>query len=358
MQKVKKFLAAVLVAVMMLSLGSGMVNTEAQAATTGTITVNNAVDGKTYKAYRIFDATVSGENGKNVSYTMNTDWQEFFTTGDGAAYLLDTNDGGNLNRITVDGATKYINLNEGNIQEFAKKAQKYAKGKQAVKTAEASGTTAIFNDMPVGYYLVFAPDATQPTDGQYSSVCNITTTQPDATINAKGTVPSIDKTVDDADKTVEIGQVVEYTVTGKVPDTNGYDSYIYKVKDTMSGLALTGEYDVKIDGAGSIKDGGHITGTLPTEGQKSFEMGIDMTKYQQYVGKTVTITYKAKVTEDAVMGQEGNKNKAELEYSNNPENPNETTTTPPTEVTVKTFDITILKHEKDNENNVLKDGKL
>lgn len=355
MKKFRKFLAAVLVAVMMLSLGSGMVNTEAQAATTGTITVNNAVDGKTYKAYRIFDATVSGDH---ASYTMNGEWAAFFTTGDGAAYLLDTNGTGNLNSITVNGATKYINLNTDNIQEFAKKAQKYAKDKQAVKDIVVSSGVATFTDMPVGYYLVFAPDATQPTDGQYSSVCNITTTNPDATITAKGTVPTIEKTVDDADKTVEIGQVVEYTVKGTVPDTNGYDSFIYKVKDTMTGLVLTGEYDVQIDGAGSIKDGGHITGTVPTENQKSFEMGIDMTQYQKYVGKTVTITYKAKVTEDAVMGQGGNKNKAELVYSNNPQNPNDTTTTPPSEVTVKTFNITIEKQEKGNPDKKLENAKF
>ena len=87
-------------------------------------------------------------------------------------------------------------------------------------------------------------------------------------------------------------------------------------------------------------------------------MGIDMTQYQKYVGKTVTITYKAKVTEDAVMGQGGNKNKAELVYSNNPQNPNDTTTTPPSEVTVKTFNITIEKQEKGNPDKKLENAKF
>lgn len=357
MQKLRKCLAAVLVAVMMLSLGSGMVNTEAQAATMGTITVNKAVDKATYKAYRIFDATVAGDNA-HASYELNTDWIEFFTTGDGASYLIDDAKGQNLNKITVQGQTKYINLNEGNVQDFAGKAQKYAKGKSPVKTAVASGQTATFTDMPVGYYLVFAPDATQPNNTQYSSVCNLTTTHPDATIDAKGTTPSIEKTVDDPDKTVEIGQVVEYTVKGTVPNTSGYDTYTYKVKDTMTGLELTGDYDVTIDGVGSIKDGGHISGTLPKDQAKSFELGIDMTQYQAHIGKTVTITYKARVTKDAVTGQDGNANKAELVYSNDPQDPSHTVTTPPSVVKVKTFDITILKHEKDKEGTVLKDAKF
>ncbi len=356
MQKLRKCLAAVLVAVMMLSLGSGMVNTEAQAATTGTITLTGAEDGKTYNAYRIFDATVAGDKA-HASYDMNADWEEFFTNGAGASYLLTDAQGQNLNSIMVKGAKKYINLNEGNIQEFAQKAQKYANSKTPVKNAVASAGSAVFTDMPVGYYLIFNPEATQP-NGQYSSVCTITTTKPDATVNAKGTTPTISKTADDKDGTVEIGQVIKYTVTGTVPDTSGYTTYTYKVRDTMNGLALTGDYDVAIDGIGSIKNGGHITGTVPDQGQNTFEMGIDMTQYQAHIGKTVTITYTATVTKDAVMGQGGNKNKAELIYSNNPQKPTDTVTTPSSVVTLKTFDINILKHEKDKENNVLKDAKF
>ena len=54
----------------------------------------------------------------------------------------------------------------------------------------------------------------------------------DKTINLKGQAPSIDKTANAT--TVEIGQVVTYTIKGTIPDTTGYDKYTYKIHDTLT----------------------------------------------------------------------------------------------------------------------------
>lgn len=51
--------------------------------------------------------------------------------------------------------------------------------------------------------------------------------------------------MNDGDRTVEIGQKLTYTITGKVPSTKGYTEYTYEVTDTMS-EGLTFNKDVKV----------------------------------------------------------------------------------------------------------------
>ena len=51
-------------------------------------------------------------------------------------------------------------------------------------------------------------------------------------MNLKGQAPSIDKTANAT--TVEIGQVVTYTIKGTIPDTTGYGKYTYKIHDTLT----------------------------------------------------------------------------------------------------------------------------
>ena len=47
------------------------------ASSTGTITINNAVTGTTYKAYRIFDLESYDTNKDVYSYKLNTNWKDF-----------------------------------------------------------------------------------------------------------------------------------------------------------------------------------------------------------------------------------------------------------------------------------------
>lgn len=69
MKLVKKILALVLVAVMMMAMGI----TAFADGTDGKVTIENATVGVTYKAYKVFDATY---NGDSIAYTVN---QTLFT---------------------------------------------------------------------------------------------------------------------------------------------------------------------------------------------------------------------------------------------------------------------------------------
>ena len=76
-----------------------------------------------------------------------------------------------------------------------------------------------FTDLDYGYYLVYQTG----TKELQSSL--VTVDELEKTVNLKGEAPSIEKTADK--ETVEIGQVVTYTITGTIPDTTGYEQYTY-----------------------------------------------------------------------------------------------------------------------------------
>lgn len=366
MQKLRKCLAAVLVAVMMLSLGSGMVNTEAQAAGTGSITVNNAVNGHNYEIYRVFDGEYSADK-KHAIYTVNGKWENFFR-GDGAKYLVDNANGQPLNLINFDKQKKYINITETNKEEFSIAAHKYADTIDDDGKQSASGESVTFSNLDLGYYLVYSPDATSPTTGN-STVCvlvNVKGSEP-ISINAKGTTPTITKTADK--ETTDVGSKVTFTVEGTVPDTSGFTGYIYTLRDTMTGLALTGDYTVTIDGVDvekkiatlpaadpdspNVAAGKELGDKLPEQGQKSFALNIDMTKYQDKIGKKVVITYDAIISEEALDDKSPvNKNSASLDYSNNPADWQKPVTTPAQEVEVHSFNVKIHKIDANDKTNL------
>ena len=162
-----------------------------------------------------------------------------------------------------------------------------------------------------------------------------------------------------ADKTtVNIGDVVTYTVKGSIPDTTGYAQYVYKIHDELStgldfvndatGIACEAN-SVKVTVAftdTSLTVGGTTptTATLDTENNR--KMSLDLSEWvrdnQANKGKEFTVIYYAKVNKDAVVTE---KNNAQLEYGNNP---TDTTTTTPSEAKTPTYPLDILKTKKDS----------
>ena len=82
MKHAKKFASLLLALVMVFALA-----TTAFAAGTNSITVNGAQKGETYKLYKMLDLIVN-EDQTAYSYTVNSNWTNFFTNGGaGAAYV-------------------------------------------------------------------------------------------------------------------------------------------------------------------------------------------------------------------------------------------------------------------------------
>lgn len=338
----------------------------ASAAGDGSITVTGATKDKNYSIYRIFDLQYQGQKADNslkVVYKMSAEWKPFFTTGAGRAYIVDTNTGNNLNPIDVDGVTKYINITEANIAEFAKvaMAEIHKVGIRQEAKKLATGNTVTFENIPLGYYLVHPEGSTDKLAGQ-NSIVSLTSTVPDGTVVAKATYPTVDKTVNKV--SADFGEELTYTLVSNVPDTTGFDVYTYKMTDKLSdGLDIkANSVQVYIDGAevANNKASGALTTpnvTITTATTRQLVVNFNMKEYQAKVGTEVKVVYKASLNQNAVIGVNGNPNVVELEYSNDPKNNDSRDKTTDKEK-VHTAAIKVLKHEKGNERKVLSGAKF
>jgi len=298
------------------------------AATGGSITVENPKEGETYTAYRIFDV-VYNDDQSAYSYTIASDslWLPVVQSYAGVTLSDAVTDG--------DGNTFYIvtKNDQFSAAAFAKLLQGAAAGKIGVALTLVNGKAAA-SGLELGYYFVSS------TSG---ALCNLTTTQPDAVIYDKNDVP-FEKTADDV--SVEVGQTVEFVIEGKVPDTTGFDTYVYEISDIMStGLTFGKDVKLYVDGV-LMTDHYTLTNTPADEGATGFKLTVDVMQLQDLTGKQIKVTYSAIVNADAVSVIQ--KNKAELKYSNDPTDSTKFTTIPD-EVKLYTAKIVIDKFETGNE---------
>lgn len=348
MKRIKKLAAAMLTAIMMMT----MTVTAFAAETTHTLTVNanggQDLNGQTINLYKLFDVTESGTTeSKNYAYTVNTQYKAALAN---VLSIPETSKDEEFAKAVAD--------KTATIQQFANdftaKALTDNLGvtKTSGKITGENTTSYTFNDLDAGYYLVYV------TGGKEIQSSLVTVDADHTTVNLKTEAPSIEKTANR--DTVEIGQVVTYTVKGSIPDTTGYSEYVYKIHDELTkgldfvddatGTAL-GEGATTVNVTVAFKEAG-ITdaGTAPTTADldtaNNRKMSLNLSEWvrdnQANKGKEFTVTYYAKVNKDAVVTE---KNKAQLEYGNKP---GETTTTTPSEAKTPTYPLDILKKNAKN----------
>ena len=308
--------------------------TTAFAAGAGSITVENAKESETYTAYKIFDVVYS-TTGDKYAYTIDSA-NEWFA--DVQAYATTEN---KLTLTQKAGETTYVVEFQDGFS--APKFAEYLKTKVDTKTGgtylTVIGGKATASNLDLGYY--FVKTAT-------GALCNLTTTKPEAKIYDKNIGPEIEKTQKDENNQVitgdvQLGQTINYEITGKVPSTTGYETYTYKITDTMSeGLTFKKDVTVTIDGA-DVTTSVTINYTPDDTNATGFELTIPVKNYQDKIGTTISVKYTATVNKNAVA--EVSKNTAKLEYSNKP-GTNETGTTTPVEKKVYTAKIVVDKVEK------------
>lgn len=347
MKRMKKIMALMLAAIMMMAMSVTAFAAEG-AAGTHTLTVNvksttpaQDLKGQTINLYKLFDVTESksGET-TNYAYTVNNTYKAAL------ASVL------NISETSKDEEfAKAVADKTATIQQFANDftAKALTDNLGVTKTSDKiteSKTSYEFTGLDAGYYLVYV------TGGKEIQSSLVTVDETTTTVNLKTEAPSITKTADK--ETAEIGKVVTYTVTGVIPDTTGYAEYVYKIHDELSagldfvndanGAALeTGATKVKV----AFKDAtdastAPIEATLDSKNNK--KMSLDLSAWvkanQTNKGKEFTVTYYAKVNKNAVVTE---KNKAQLEYGNKP---GDTTTTTPSEAKTPTYPLDIKKINK------------
>lgn len=230
MKLIKKIAAIMFAFMMVFSLSTNAkANTGSQTASPkgGSITINKTIEGQDYKIYKIFDLesfnTEPVAQGGAYSYKITADWRDFFNTVDGQGYVTEEN-----------GYVK-SNITDSNAAEFAQKALAYAKRKPitATETKTGNGGTVTVDNLAYGYYLV---------GSSVGSLCGLNTTNPNAEINEKNGVPTVEKTV--SENYAKIGDVLTFHTIINVK--KGAKSYV--LHDEMSnGLELSDKAS-KFDG--------------------------------------------------------------------------------------------------------------
>ena len=288
------------------------------AGNTGMITIDNAVTGTTYKAYRIFDLESYDTDKNAYSYKLNSAWNGFPTY----STTIDGNTVSATDFFSVNSAG-YIEWSDAKKDagaDFAKLAKAFVDANSIAcdKKETASGATVTFTDLTLGYYLV---------DTSLGSLCSLDTTEPSVTIKEKNSDTTIEKKiVINGDEKVDsnsagIGDTVNFSITITVKDGAPKG---YVLHDQLSGLTFNPDsLEVKVGTTKLTANTDYTLETNPTDGD-SFD--VKFTNGKLKPNDVVVVTYSATVAANATIAGAGNTNKAKLEYNGKHSTEEETTT--------------------------------
>ena len=336
----------------------------ADEAHTVTVTVDPTLAGHTFAAYQIF----SGNQDADGTLS-DVQWGSGINDA-GFLAALKAADATNFGTCTTaaDVAKQLSTMTDVNA---------VAKLAMANKKGDSTRLTEGTNTLAVGYYLIV--DTTEGTNGAdavlNAALLQVTDT---ITIRAKTEKPSVEKKVlentkynqdggygdkynDVAD--YNIGDAVPFKLIGTVPDMTQFTTYKYEFNDTLSaGLTApaVGAVKVYVSSNKAGTDKADITGNaaVTVDGQK-IKVSFANLKAVEGVaqGKYILVEYEATLNERAVIGLDGNPNKVDLTYSNNPNGAGEGKT-PEDEVIVFTYELDVTKVDGDNNNTKLKGAEF
>ncbi|SFR71484.1 LPXTG-motif cell wall anchor domain-containing protein [Streptococcus equinus] len=225
MKKIRNVMTLLLAALALLFTGSQV---SAQTVDSGqggaaTITIQNAQVQKTYKLYKLFDATV-GDNGA-IAYTLPSGK----TAADVASYF-DVDSAGN---VTAKSTTTQSVVGSDDFKAWAKT---FVGGASASPTASATASenTLSFTGLTYGYYFI---------ESSLGATITVDSTTPQAYVVDKNAAGPSNATKDANLESAKIGTTVNYTV--KYNATNyvmvggeGKQITGYTIVDTPTNLAI------------------------------------------------------------------------------------------------------------------------
>ena len=302
----KKIISLVLALMLVASLSLTVVLADGE---TGSITINGVGTDTTYEIYKLLDLESYDVDAGAYAYKVNTAWSAFFSTTEAKEYVTIDADGYVTWKAAEDGDT---------VAAFAKIALAYAKanGIAPVKSSDnagdftVTGTTGVFADLELGYYLV---------DSTMGALCGLTTTNPNASINAKNGVPTIDKQVKEDSteqwgdtNTADIGQTIEYRVTINVHA--GAENYVLhdEMDDGITFKAISLIEHV-VPGTGTHT----VDPDLYELDTPSDACTFDIIFEEEFCNELETndkivVTYTAMLNRDAVINGDGNVNARDI----------------------------------------------
>jgi len=342
MKNTTRILALLLALVLTLGL-SATAFAEDAAAEKGTITVKNAVSGQNYTIYEILYLESYNADSGAYSYKATDAWSGFINS----AAVKDV-------YVKVDEQGYVTWIGGKDAAAFAKAALVYASTNDVTDqgSKDAEGATVTFENLELGYYLL---------DSSLGTLCSLSTTKPDATIEEKNAVPTNEKEVqEDSDSEygtvndAEIGQTVSFRSTVTLPAGSQNVTF----HDTMSdGLTLNAE-SVKVytdaDMTTELSKDSYTVTSSATDGC-SFEVAFAQNYLNGLTGTvSVYIGYSAVLNANAVVGGDGNPNTSRVSYSEK----NTTTSTPDSTTRTYTWSFDVLKYGNNDESKLLEGAQF
>lgn len=330
----KKLMAALLAVAMVCAMAIPAFAAGGAGATTGEgkITIDNAVIGHTYKIYRILNLQYN-DTAKSFRYEKNNKW---------GAFVDEQSD-----KLVVD-ANGVVTWKEGvsaekdgaPIKALAIAAGQHVKDTPSLAadgSEKAASSTVIFDNLPLGWYLVVS-------DLTSDAICSIDTTAKQVTIKEKNGVPTVTKEVEYASGSWgqgndgNVGDTVNFQTTINVTDG---DPTNYVLHDQMSkGLTFKeNSIAVKVNDTLITNYTVEYTNTDKCTFEISFPNGT------LHTNDTVVVTYSATINNDAVVGTTGNENETWLKYGDNGETTHGKTKT-------YTWSFNIFKYFTDSNNDM------
>lgn len=315
----KKTLAILLALVMILSL--------ATVASAASITVEEALNGETYSAYKIMEYSKSDDD--SYSYYILKDNYE-----SGLGELL--TEAGLAFQASADG-TQYILTTKSedvDAEELAKYLYEKIETLETVAIASASEAATDegvkFDNLETGYWFVTS---------SLGTLCTLQSYDADELVVEKNSMITDEKTVDEKSESVQIGDTLTYTIT--LTDGKGTNLEA-TLTDTMSaGLTYNNDAQVTANNKSLTKDTDYTVTVTGGEGEETkvvYTFTADVISALNE-GEQIVVTYTATLNEYASLdGTETN-----VEYVEYSEQKTEGNT-----VEVKDYNLTVNKTDGTN----------
>lgn len=342
MKRVKRVLALLAALALVLAMA---VPAFADKANQYTISVP-AGSSHTYKVYQIFTGDYSKGKLSNVKWGKNSK-----NRGDG----VNADD-----KVSEDVLNRLAAVVSGSDAEKLAVIEEYA-------DLNSEAIVTVTHDSPAtvapGYYLFKDTTATAENEVYITEVVG------NVLIKAKNSnVPGFEKKLKDTNDTEgtttdwqdvadhDIGDEIPFKLEGTVPDDYvEYDSYYFAFHDEEEGGLTFNKDSVEVYVDDTKITTGFEVKTSTTDGC-SFEVVFSNLKDIEAVhaGSVIRVEYTSTLNPNAVIGGNGNLNKAQLEYSNNPRDTNSKDKTVWDNVVVFTYQVVVNKYA----NSVAENNKL
>lgn len=327
MKRNKRRLAAFLVAAALI-VGTLAISfaDEPTAVPTTTITVTTidkvaqqGIQSVNFAAFRVLDVTTAEANGETIyKYSVRDKYRVALQTITG--------------KRTDNEIITYISkLDADGIRQFADDF--YNAVDRTGLTPDETTTSAKFENVPQGYYLIVETEKAEDRD-VISLVMLDTAAKTSVNVETKEDVPSTEKKVKDINDSTDavltdwqdsadydIGDTIPFLLKATLPSNYGeYETYTLTFHDTEGvGLKfIPSTVVVKVDG-NVVSNQLYSVVTASLKNNETFNVVIpDVKAITSNPASVITVEYSSTLTEQAIIGRPGNPNKLNITYSNNP----------------------------------------